>query len=211
MCIRIHNIGVGMDRDQVDAILRDCRKMRELSSCYPCHRRKVKCDRGAPCDRCVKRQHPELCCYQQGPKRPSQALAEGPSPKYERLTMTSMLNSGLHITIPRQEWNSLMEELNRLRKERENLKVERRELYHLRAQRKNYAIVLANVKAGNWAALEMINFIGKGKYELGAGSGDTEVASLDIRRRHSSQIRPSSEELEARQTRDHGAALPKCA
>jgi hypothetical protein len=58
---------------QIDQILRRKRKARKARVCYPCRQRKVKCDYGTPCQRCIDREHPELCSYQQPPKtaRPS--------------------------------------------------------------------------------------------------------------------------------------------
>ncbi|KAL4995372.1 hypothetical protein BDV10DRAFT_133751 [Aspergillus recurvatus] len=54
---------------QVDAIIRAKRKAREPKACYPCHARKVKCDRNLPCDGCVKRDHAELCSYERPSKK----------------------------------------------------------------------------------------------------------------------------------------------
>ncbi|KAI9369850.1 hypothetical protein BJX61DRAFT_124410 [Aspergillus egyptiacus] len=54
---------------QVDAIIRAKRKAREPKACYPCHARKVKCDRKLPCDGCVKRDHANLCSYERPQKR----------------------------------------------------------------------------------------------------------------------------------------------
>ncbi|KAL2832754.1 hypothetical protein BJY01DRAFT_253730 [Aspergillus pseudoustus] len=58
-----------MPQAQVDAIIRAKRKAREPKACYPCHARKVKCDRNLPCDGCVKRDHAELCSYERPSKR----------------------------------------------------------------------------------------------------------------------------------------------
>ena len=56
------------DASQIDQILRRKRKARKARVCYPCRQRKVKCDYGTPCQRCIDREHPELCSYQQTPK-----------------------------------------------------------------------------------------------------------------------------------------------
>jgi hypothetical protein len=64
---------------QVDAIIRTKRKAREPKACYPCHARKVKCDRNLPCDGCVKRDHADLCSYERPSKKRSQAFHESPS------------------------------------------------------------------------------------------------------------------------------------
>ncbi|KAJ5907155.1 uncharacterized protein N7473_004071 [Penicillium subrubescens] len=63
---------------QVDAIIRTKRKAREPKACYPCHARKVKCDRNLPCDGCVKRDHADLCSYERPSKKRSQAFQESP-------------------------------------------------------------------------------------------------------------------------------------
>ncbi|KGQ00937.1 hypothetical protein PAAG_12364 [Paracoccidioides lutzii Pb01] len=54
---------------QVDAIIRTKRKAREPKACYPCHTRKVKCDRNLPCSGCVKRDHADLCSYERPSKK----------------------------------------------------------------------------------------------------------------------------------------------
>src|SRR2546421_2528257 len=54
---------------QVDAIIRTKRKAREPKACYPCHTRKVKCDRNLPCDGCIKRDHADLCSYERPSKK----------------------------------------------------------------------------------------------------------------------------------------------
>ncbi|KAL5335202.1 hypothetical protein BJX70DRAFT_410680 [Aspergillus crustosus] len=62
---------------QVDAIIRAKRKAREPKACYPCHARKVKCDRNLPCDGCVKRDHAELCSYERPSKRRPAVYTDG--------------------------------------------------------------------------------------------------------------------------------------
>ena len=68
------------DTSQIDQILRRKRKARKARVCYPCRQRKVKCDYGTPCQRCIDREHPELCSYQQTPKtRPQEPNLISPS------------------------------------------------------------------------------------------------------------------------------------
>lgn len=62
-----------LPQSQVDAIIRTKRKAREPKACYPCHARKVKCDRNLPCDGCVKRDHADLCSYERPVKKRSGA------------------------------------------------------------------------------------------------------------------------------------------
>lgn len=47
----------------IDAAIFHRRRTRALKVCYPCRRRKVKCNRGQPCDKCSDRGHPDLCIY----------------------------------------------------------------------------------------------------------------------------------------------------
>lgn len=47
----------------IDAVIFHRRRTRTLKACYPCRRRKVKCNRGQPCDKCSDRGHPDLCIY----------------------------------------------------------------------------------------------------------------------------------------------------
>ena len=107
---------VDMAQDEVDAIIRNKRKVRDPKACYACHRRKVKCDRNLPCDSCVKRDHPELCSYERPGKKRRIALSnaqphsDGSHPEPE-----SLVNSGPNITVPRGQWERLNKELAQLR------------------------------------------------------------------------------------------------
>lgn len=65
-----------LPQSQVDAIIRTKRKAREPKACYPCHARKVKCDRNLPCDGCVKRDHANLCSYERPVKKRSGAATD---------------------------------------------------------------------------------------------------------------------------------------
>lgn len=66
-------------QDEVDAIIRSKRKARQPKACYPCHARKVRCDRQLPCTGCVRRDHAELCSYE----RPSSRRRAGVVPGVE--------------------------------------------------------------------------------------------------------------------------------
>ena len=43
------------------------KRNRRVFVCIPCHRRKLKCDKGQPCARCVLSDTPEECVYQEPP------------------------------------------------------------------------------------------------------------------------------------------------
>jgi len=57
------------DASQINEFLRQKRKPRAHLACYPCRQRKVKCDYGTPCNRCVERDHASLCSYSPQPLR----------------------------------------------------------------------------------------------------------------------------------------------
>lgn len=109
-----------MDQEEVDAIIRNKRKVRDPKACYACHRRKVKCDRNLPCDSCVKRDHPELCSYERPTKKRRIALsnalaaADGAGTAVEPTT-ERIINSGPNLTVPKEQWERLHRELAELR------------------------------------------------------------------------------------------------
>ncbi len=57
-----------LSKAEVDALLVSRRKIRgrNKKACYPCHRRKIKCDQNlqVPCTNCQRSPHPELCSFQ---------------------------------------------------------------------------------------------------------------------------------------------------
>lgn len=50
-------------RDEADRVLRLKSRARESHACYPCRKRKVKCDGNQPCRTCQKRKHPQICDF----------------------------------------------------------------------------------------------------------------------------------------------------
>ncbi|KAK5088203.1 hypothetical protein LTR05_002420 [Lithohypha guttulata] len=106
-----------MSQDEVDAIIRNKRKVRDPKACYACHRRKVKCDRNLPCDSCVKRDHPELCSYERPTKKRRIALTAALAQTDDKSpgAVDRSLDSGSNITVPREQWENLNRELAQLR------------------------------------------------------------------------------------------------
>lgn len=104
---------IEMDQEEIDAIIRNKRKIRDPKACYACHRRKVKCDRNLPCDSCVKRDHPELCSYERPTKKRkiqlSNVLAQ--EGKSEERT----LDPGSSTAVSREHLKKLEAEIERLR------------------------------------------------------------------------------------------------
>ncbi|KAF5121141.1 putative transcriptional regulatory protein C3H8.08c [Metarhizium anisopliae] len=66
---------VPVNNEEADRVLRQKRRARGPSACYPCKKRKVKCDGSVPCQTCRKRQHPQICTYHRSmhPQRASMA------------------------------------------------------------------------------------------------------------------------------------------
>ncbi|PTB39101.1 uncharacterized protein TrAFT101_008098 [Trichoderma asperellum] len=52
---------------EYDLVIAKKRRFRAAKACYPCRRRKVKCNFGQPCDSCTIRGHPDLCNYTLAP------------------------------------------------------------------------------------------------------------------------------------------------
>ncbi|RMZ80316.1 hypothetical protein DV738_g2883, partial [Chaetothyriales sp. CBS 135597] len=118
-----HPHRIEMNQDEIDAIIRNKRKVRDPKACYACHRRKVKCNRELPCDSCVKRDHPELCSYERPTKKRRIALTtglprEGSDDGVVGVTVIKQEHAfqatGPNITVPREQWERLNEELKQL-------------------------------------------------------------------------------------------------
>ncbi|KAK5229169.1 hypothetical protein LTR99_008618 [Exophiala xenobiotica] len=108
---------IEMAQEDIDAIIRNKRKVRDPKACYACHRRKVKCDRNLPCDSCIKRDHPELCSYERPTKKRRIALP-GAMGQHEGTPFDGhdlALQTGPNVTVPREQWERLNRELQRLR------------------------------------------------------------------------------------------------
>ena len=52
-----------VSQGEADRVLQLKSREREAHACYPCRKRKVKCDGLQPCRTCQKRKHPEICTY----------------------------------------------------------------------------------------------------------------------------------------------------
>ncbi|PGH01093.1 hypothetical protein GX51_05408 [Blastomyces parvus] len=113
---------------QVDAIIRTKRKAREPKACYPCHTRKVKCDRNLPCDGCVKRDHADLCSYERPSKKRQVAAAQAYAAAAAATTPSNGAEPGSlrvspaelqvgttgatgKVAIPKEEWETVCAKL----------------------------------------------------------------------------------------------------
>ncbi|KAL2416598.1 hypothetical protein ABEF95_006395 [Exophiala dermatitidis] len=108
---------IEMAQEEIDAIIRNKRKVRDPKACYACHRRKVKCDRKLPCDSCIKRDHPELCSYERPTKKRRIALSTALSHPEGGIADAHdpLLQSGQYVTVPRAQWEQMNRELQQLR------------------------------------------------------------------------------------------------
>ena len=66
-------------------------KQRKTTACWPCRERKIKCDKMQPYNTCSKRQHPELCVYEQS--KSSTVLAATPQ------SVLNPANNNIHSVI----------------------------------------------------------------------------------------------------------------
>ncbi|KAL4794752.1 hypothetical protein BDV19DRAFT_389887 [Aspergillus venezuelensis] len=86
----------------VDGKLQSRRKKRKMLSCVHCRRRKLKCNRGRPCDQCLRARPSEICDYNLPPPTPP-----GPLPPLPPITSSSPpptfeLSASMHQNVPLQ-------------------------------------------------------------------------------------------------------------
>lgn len=138
-----------LPQHQIDAIIRTKRKARQPKACYPCHARKVKCDRNQPCDGCVKRDHADLCSYERPSKK--RFVADSIPESYsdgmhgETIGKDEPIDSPIHddfahpheptfyhsrasssggVTIAREEWDNVRNRLKEMEKTMFNLRMQ---------------------------------------------------------------------------------------
>ncbi|KIW74379.1 hypothetical protein Z517_12319 [Fonsecaea pedrosoi CBS 271.37] len=58
-----------LTQEEINERLRRKRKARGQKACHPCRQRKVGCNYQHPCQKCIDRNHPELCLYEPLSKR----------------------------------------------------------------------------------------------------------------------------------------------
>lgn len=100
------------------------RKSRAPKSCYPCYRRKVKCDRSSPCTLCLKRGYPHLCTFDHPVKdktpfeSPPMSQERSQSQSREKETMccanTGTRTQSGNILVDTREWKTINNRLAEL-------------------------------------------------------------------------------------------------
>ncbi|RFU80529.1 c6 zinc finger domain [Trichoderma arundinaceum] len=93
-------------KHEYDLMLVKRRRYRAAKACYPCRRRKVKCNLGQPCESCSVRGHPDLCDYSTVPSasasgKGANANNAGPYPANELeaaiATTADEMSQGLYV------------------------------------------------------------------------------------------------------------------
>lgn len=198
-----HGPASDLPQAQVDAIIRAKRKAREPKACYPCHARKVKCDRNLPCDGCVKRDHAELCSYERPSKRRAGA-GMGPDVGHTA-TMGSGYMDGAGTRLSAGGEAGLVDGSVRLKQEpgvglssqpspasAGRVSIAREDWDNVRTRLKEMEQTLANMRAG----LDKVNEDGAGA-GAGIGSGSTlETGSVQSGGDASSRSKGASPERE---------------
>ncbi|KAJ5757139.1 fungal-specific transcription factor domain-containing protein [Penicillium nucicola] len=86
------------DTTRVSELLKRKRRVRGIKSCFPCRHRKVRCDGEFPCESCVIRGHPELCCEPNpgtnGGSRAGPVVSDRQVRSYESRSLNKVLDGG---------------------------------------------------------------------------------------------------------------------
>lgn len=169
-----------MDDSAVMAVLKTSRKARKQTTCYPCQRRKVKCDRGLPCSVCVSRGHSFLCSY----GRPTEASKT--IPPQSAFTSEDGSGSGSQsqhaesqMLVLREQLNHFHEQLQHARKRHKQCEEAEDQVRRLQARCREYEHVHAKLRAGDWSALERINESVRGESDTSSTDPDSCAYSQD--------------------------------
>ncbi|KAJ5162520.1 hypothetical protein N7492_007912 [Penicillium capsulatum] len=97
-----------VSQDEADRVLRRVSREKEAHACYPCRKRKVKCDGCQPCRTCQRRKHPQICSYDLAqPRRGSTSRrASGASPRSPRTVRRELAVSNEEQPIPSNNDNN---------------------------------------------------------------------------------------------------------
>lgn len=87
---------MAVSQDEADRVLQLVSREREAHACYPCRKRKVKCDGCQPCRTCQRRKHPQICSYDLGQsrRRSESRRARSASPDVLRIARSEPANDG---------------------------------------------------------------------------------------------------------------------
>lgn len=169
-----------MDDDAVMAVLKNSRKARKQTTCYPCQRRKVKCDRGLPCAVCVARGHSFLCSYGRPTEtlKTSSSFTLGSEESSHSNGRQSSPGSESQLSALRDQLNHLHQELNQVRKRDRECEEAEDQVRRLQARCREYEAVHSSLRAGDWSALERINDIVKDGSDASSASGASSTSSI---------------------------------
>lgn len=181
-----------LPQSQVDAIIRTKRKAREPKACYPCHTRKVKCDRNLPCDGCVKRDHADLCSYER-PSKKRQVGSTAAASLPREATFTTTPNAGTDrkpnlnvntagaqgnsatVSIPRDQWENVCCKLKEMEETVSALRtglgqVEARDAPSASVGKGNVATASSDNVSSEGEGIHASNNLGDGTVHLGSRS-----------------------------------------
>lgn len=104
-------------RSDINDILKRKRKIREHKACYPCRKRKVRCDSQIPCKTCVDRGHADICAFNPPPKRLDSGTNHGSG---------DGVGSSATMTIDKDDWERLCSKLSTVERSLSDLREELR-------------------------------------------------------------------------------------
>ncbi|CEJ61351.1 hypothetical protein PMG11_09886 [Penicillium brasilianum] len=94
---------------EADKVLRAKARAHESHACYPCRKRKVKCDGSKPCTTCQKRKHPQICQYDfsgGSPRRSAASAARKTPPRSTSSPSTRARDTVTNEVLSRQDGGS---------------------------------------------------------------------------------------------------------
>jgi len=106
-----------LTQEDINQRLRHKRKARGQKACYPCRQRKVGCDFAQPCQRCIDRDHAELCLYEPMSKRTNTGISNDSNPQTDTPMESAVMG-----------WNKIDERLGVMEESIETLGNEMRNL-----------------------------------------------------------------------------------
>lgn len=148
-----------MDEEVVVRFLKTSRKARKQAACYPCQRRKVKCDRGSPCKVCIARGHSFLCSYGRQSEGSNTTLPESSTPTNYNGTISddSATLEASDISVLRKELDKLRHEVHQNRTRHRRCQAAQTESRRLRTRCKEFEALYTSLKAGDWSAMSKLD------------------------------------------------------
>lgn len=100
----------------INDILKKKRKIREHKACYPCRKRKVRCDSQIPCTTCIERNHADICTF----NPPSKRLDTGNGHSSHADAADDA--NGVSVTIDKDDWDRFCSKLSNVERNLSDLR-----------------------------------------------------------------------------------------